>query len=129
MKEFLDLIWEQEKDRLYITREEFDIGFDGCEFDVYRRDDSSISMIFVVRGPEFHFVKFGTDVHASRDILNKYPGSLIDKHGYALTKTPKEDMRQRRFNERLGFYSVDEDELDIHYKIDHLRKRKPSCQS
>lgn len=127
MNEFVAILWEQMKDKLYMTPEQFAAGYEGCEFDAWRRPDGSIYLLFIVRGPEFHFVKFG-DEPADRAILDKYPGALIDRYGYAQTKTPKDDTRQQRFNERLGFYRTGEDDLDIHYRIDHLRTRKPSCQ-
>lgn len=127
MNEYVNLLWEQLKGVLYVTPEQFAEGFDGCEFDPLRREDGSIWALFIIKGPEFHFVKFGDDA-ADKSVLRKYPGSLIEKHGYALTKTPKEDTRQQRFNERLGFYRVGEDEFDIHYRIDNLRTRTSPCQ-
>lgn len=114
---------------LFLTPEQFEQSLDGWTLDPVLRDDGSICFIFVSKGPEFHFQKFGTDVQASREHLRKYPGEIIAAHGYALTRTPKTDTRQQRFNERLGFYRVGEDEWDIHYRIDHLRKKEPPCQS
>lgn len=111
-----------------MTRAEFAQSLEGWTIDPVCRPDGSIGLIFVSNGPEFHFQKFGTDIQASRAILKKYPGEIIATHGYALTKTPKTDARQQRFNERLGFYRVDEDEFDIHYRIDHLRKKETPCQ-
>lgn len=113
---------------LFITREQFAQSLDGWTLDLVLRDDGSIAIIFVSKGPEFHFSKFGSDIQISRAYLKKYPGSLIEKYGYALTKTPLTDARQIRFNERLGFYRIAEDEFDIHYRIDHLRKKESPCQ-
>lgn len=113
---------------LYLTREQFEQTLDGWTIEPVLRADSSIGIIFVSKGPEFHFAKFGTDIQASRAILKKYPGELIATHGYALTKTPLTDRRQQRFNERLGFYRIDADEFDIHYRIDQLRMKEPPCQ-
>lgn len=123
----IDLLFSQTP--LFMTREQFAKSLDGWTIDPVLRDDGNISLIFVSRGPEFHFAKFGTDLQASRDLLKKYPGELIAQHGYALTKTPKTDTRQIRFNERLGFCRVGEDEFDIHYRIDQMRKKEPSCHS
>lgn len=113
---------------LFLTREQFDHAHEGWTLDPVCRPDGSIGIIFVSKGPEFHFAKFGTDIQATRAILQKYPGELIAQHGYALTKTPKTDTRQQRFNQRLGFYPVGEDEWDIHYRIDQLRKKVTPCQ-
>jgi hypothetical protein len=114
---------------LFITREQFEQSLDGWTLDPVCRTDGSIGLIFVSKGPEFHFAKFGADIQASRDILKKYPGELIAAHGYALTKTPKTDARQLRFNTRLGFYQTGEDEFYIHLRIDHLRAKETPCQS
>lgn len=112
---------------LFLTREQFEQSLDGWALDPVLRPDGSIGIIFLSKGPEFHFQKFGTDIQASRAILKKYPGEIIAAHGYALTKTPKTDTRQLRFNTRLGFYQVGEDEFDIHLRIDHLRVKETPC--
>ena len=106
---------------LFITRAQFEQSLEGWTLDPVLRADGSIGIIFVSNGPEFHFQKFGTDIQASRDILNKYPGEIIAQHGYAMTKTPKADTRQARFNRRLGFFVVGEDEFDLHMRIEKLR--------
>ena len=121
----IDLLFDQTP--LFITREQFAQSLDGWTLDPVLRDDGSIAMIFVSKGPEFHFAKFGTDFQIGRAILKKYPGELIAQHGYALTKTPKTDTRQLRFNARLGFFPVGEDEFDIHLRINHLRTKEPPC--
>lgn len=120
MNEYVELLWSQLKDVLYVTPEQFAEGYEDCEFDPLRRADGSIWLLFIVKGPEFHFIKLG-DEPADKDVLRKYPGSLIEKHGYALTKTPKEDVRQVRFNQRLGFFVTGEDEFDFHMRIEKLR--------
>lgn len=112
---------------LFLTREQFSQSLDGWELEPVLRADGSIFVIFVVKGPEFHFAKFG-DETASMAQLRKYPGELIAKYGYALTKTPKAATRQQRFNERLGFYRIGEDQFDVLYRIDHLRKKESPCQ-
>lgn len=111
---------------LFLTREEFQKTLDGWTIDPVEVDGRTIG-VFLVKGPEFHFSKFD-ETPATRAMLRKYPGSLIERYGYALTSTPKEDARQRRFNERLGFYQIMEDEYDIHYKIDRIRSKEQQCQ-
>lgn len=127
--ELLDLLWQQAKETLYLTRQQYAESLDGWELDPLYREDGTVSFIFVVRGPEFHFAKFGADVQASREHLQRYPGTLIQQYGYAITKTPKDAPRQQRFNERLGFYRIGEDQFDVHYRIDQLRKKETPCQS
>ena len=107
--------------QLYLTKAEFTESLTGWTLDPVCRQDGTIGIIFMVKGPEFHFAKFGSDIQASRDHLKKYPGSLIQQYGYALTRTPKTATRQQRFNERLGFYRIGEDEFDVHFKIQTMR--------
>lgn len=112
---------------LYLTRAQFEQSLAGWEFDFVLRKDNTLALVFLVKGPEFHFAKFGNDLQVTREHLKKYPGSLLAKYGYALTKTPKTDQRQQRFNERLGFFRIGEDEFDIHYRIENSIG-KPPCQ-
>lgn len=112
---------------LFITREQFAQSLDGWTIDPVLRPDGSIGIVFISKGPEFHFAKFCTDVQASREHLKKYPGELIARYGYALTKTPKTMARQIRFNKRLGFVVTAEDESYIHFRIDHLRNKETPC--
>ena len=120
-------LWEHSP--LFVSREEFERTLDGWTLEPVHDAAGEVAVIFVVKGPEFHFCKLDETYQATREILRRYPGELIARHGYALTRTPKEDRRQRRFNERLGFYAVGEDEHDVHYRIDKLRNTKEAgCQ-
>lgn len=111
---------------LFLTRAEFEKTLEGWTLEpVYK--DGEVAVVFVVKGPEFHFQKFDPSYQAGREILRRYPGELIARYGYALTRTPKDDTRQQRFNERCGFFRIGEDENDIHYKIDNFRIKERSC--
>jgi hypothetical protein len=124
----IDLLWAQAQETLYITKEQFTQSLEGWTLDSVLRDDASIGAVFVSRGPEFHFATFGGDIQATRAHLKKYPGELIAIHGYAITRTPKTDTRMVRFNQRLGFYAIGQDEFDVHMRIDQLRKKGFTCQ-
>jgi hypothetical protein len=121
-KELLDILLKASP--LYFSSVDFEKHMEGFEIEAMHLPCGQPRLIFIIKGPEFHFVK-PTDqsIHAS-DLL-RYPGSLIKKYGYATTKTPLPDKRQQRFNERLGFYRVLEDEEHIHYRIEKMRNR--SC--
>ncbi len=121
----IDLLFSQTP--LFVSPEEFAKSLDGWELEPILRGDGSVWVVFVVKGPEFHFAKFGEDPARMAE-LRKYPGELIARYGYALTKTPKSATRQQRFNERLGFYRVGEEDDYILYRIDHLRKKESICQ-
>jgi hypothetical protein len=132
----LDLLWQKAREDLFLNgpederihREAFEKTLEGWDIEEVE-GLNGIAGVFVVRGPEFHFQIFDSSFTATREHLRRYPGMLIDAYGYALTRTPKEDFRQRRFNERLGFFQVGEDDLYIHYKINQLPFReKTPCQ-
>lgn len=121
----LDLLWQDAL--VFVTREEFDKTLDGWDLEPIEQNGKT-AVIFTVKGPEFHFSKLDPAFQCTRETLRRYPGELIAQHGYALTRTPKDDQRQLRFNRRLGFYPVGEDEHFVHLRIDQLR-REPTCQS
>jgi len=120
-------LWDSQKQFCYVEKEEYLADFSDWLLDPLLNDDGSLAAIFIVNGPEFHFVSMKTGRTASRSILIKYPGSLISRYGFATTRTLKEDVRQQRFNEAIGFVKVGEDEQFIHYQITELRGGR-SCQ-
>jgi hypothetical protein len=125
----MDLIGKlHERSPLFLSREEFEATLDGWTLDPVERNGEVIG-VFVVKGPEFHFDKWD-DTSADRAILRKYPGSLVEQYGYAVTRTPKDDHRQLAFNRRLGFEPIAEDEYDVIQRITRERfTRRVKCQS
>lgn len=123
--ELVDRLWADSL--LFLTREEFAQTLDGWDLEPELDAAGVVVGVFLVKGPEFHFGKFSAQHQCTREILRRYPGSLIERYGYALTKTPKDDARQLRFNQRLGFYPVGEDDYDIHMRIDRLRTKEAPC--
>lgn len=117
----MDLIGKLWQDSpLFLTRAEFEKTLEGWTLEpIYK--DGEVAVVFVVKGPEFHFSKLDPSYQAGREILRRYPGELIARYGYALTRTPKDDVRQMRFNSRLGFFVIGEDEYDLHLRIEKLR--------
>lgn len=113
---------------LFLTRAEFEQSLQGWQIETVQ-GPAGVAGVVLSKGPEFHFAKFDAAFQVTREILRRWPGELIERHGYALTRTPKEDTRQRRFNERLGFQAVGEDEFDVHYRITRMRGKDQSCQS
>jgi hypothetical protein len=88
--------------------------------------DGELFAVVLMKGPEFHFVS--TQKHAiTRADIRRHLKPLIEQYGYAQTRAPKKDTRQRRFNLLLGFQQVGEDELDYIYRIESL-KEAPKCQ-
>jgi hypothetical protein len=110
---------------LCLTREQFERSLEGWEIDpVYGADGLAVG-VFLVKGPELHFSKFDKTA-VTREHLRKLT-DLIKTHGYATTRTPKDDERMLRLNKRLGFYHVGEDEFDIHLRIDKFRVKDSPC--
>lgn len=104
---------------LFLSREEFAKTLDGWTIEPVEVDGRTIG-VFLVKGPEIHFSKFD-DTSVTRSHLARL-AQLIAEHGHAITRTPKDDVRMLRLNQRLGFYKVGEDEWDVHLRIDKLRQ-------
>lgn len=122
--ELIARLWKDSP--LFLTLEQFTQGLQGWELDPIQGPEG-IAGVIVHRGPEFHFAKFDPAFQVDRSILKKYPGDMIARYGYAQTKTPIDDTRQQRFNQRLGFVEVARDDLDITYQIHRMRGQQ--CQS
>jgi hypothetical protein len=122
--DLIDRLWQDSP--LFLARDEFAKTLEGWTLEPVEHDGEVVGVV-VVNGPRFHFAKFTPEFQVGRSILRKYPGELVARHGFAETSTPKDDTRQQRFNERLGFRKVGEDAFDIHYRITELRGSQ--CQS
>lgn len=124
-----DILWQQASaGLLFIPKETFLEGLEGWEIDP-REVDGELAFIFLTKGPELHFMTLGTGrpmpAAMVRDVLHK----IIAKHGYVTVKTPKDEVRQQKFNRRIGFVQVGEDEHDIHFRMDRFaRDRSTPCQ-
>lgn len=114
-----DMLWEKAEPFLFITKEAFLINLDSWEIEAVEHEGELVA-ILVTKGPEMHFQ--GTGLPIPRKIVFGVLQKIIDQHGYALTKTPKDQTRQHRFNALIGWKAVGEDAYDIHYRIDALRR-------
>jgi hypothetical protein len=122
--EIIDRLWQDSP--LFLTREQFGQTLQGWE--IHRvHGAAGLAGVVITKGPEFHFSKFDPHYQVTRADLARWPGDLIAKYGYALTRTPKDDTRQHRFNARLGFVKVGEDQYDIHLRITRMRGKDQSC--
>lgn len=113
-------MWDTVKDVLYITREDFVASLDGYAIVPFFNDAKEMYGVVVHRGPAFHFILFGPKWQLTKAILRQYPGKLIEQYGYAETFTPVEDMRQQRFNKRVGFVETKRDEQYVHFRIERM---------
>ena len=119
----IDRMWDAVKDTLYISRAQFEKSLEGFVIvPEYNGDDMVAAVMH--QGPVFHFITLGPKWQLTREMLRKWPGSLIKQYGYAETYTPLEDTRQHRFNKRLGFVEIRRDAQNIYYRIEGMK----SCQ-
>ena len=116
----IELLWRQAEPDVFITREEFVQGLEGWEIEPVLVD-GEIMGAFVTKGPALHFSIF----HATRPITMKTIRprleAIIAEHGFVTTRTPKDAVRQHRFNRLMGFTPVGEDEFFVHYRLEAIR--------
>ena len=113
-----DILWGAVKETLFCTREEYLATLKDWFVWALEQDGETLALR-VSNGPEFHFVIVKRKSFTMADIRAMVK-PLIDSYGYATTRTPLRDKRQQRFNERLGFVRVREDQYDVIYRIDKL---------
>lgn len=124
----IDRIWQQVEPNVFIEREQFLDDILQYDQAVLFPPQGPPAFVFLAKGPEFHFISLGTKRPMTMKFIRETLTAFIKKHGFARTRTPKTDLRQQRFNEKLGFAKTHEDEYDIFYRIDEV-KPCPSSQS
>lgn len=119
MSELTDLLWEKVESVLYITKDEYVRTLAEWKIKPIHMD-GELAWITVQKGPEFHFQSVGKTRVLPMRIVRSFLQTIIDEHGFALTKTPLEDIRQQRFNRRFGFVEIGRDVFDISFRIERL---------
>jgi len=112
-----DVIWDSVKYEIFCTKDEFLENLKQYEVFALHRD-GVLAGLWMTKGAEFHIYPMGGS-YTMADIRNVIQ-PLIDRYGYATTKTPLSDKRQQRFNRRLGFVQIGEDDVYVTYKIESL---------
>lgn len=121
--DLIEHIWKKAEPTVFFEKDIFVRAYDGWH--IYPVVDKGLLLAIVAeKGPEFHFQAMGTSI--PRRIVVSVLQGLIDRHGFAVTKTPKEENRQHRFNRLVGFEVTGEDEYDVYYRIDRVRGRPVS---
>lgn len=115
-----DRLWEKAAETLFISKEQFLRNLEGWDIEQVEIE-GELAGVVLSKGAEIHFQSFGTGHPITGKMLWERLNKVIDQHGYAMTRTPKDDARQNRFNLRFGFKVVGEDEYDFLYRIDRLR--------
>ncbi len=127
--EIMERIWRQMEPSVYISRREFMDGLEGWQI-TPREINGELIGATLVRGPEFHFVTFGARKMFSPALIVDCLQPIIERHGFVRTRTPKEDVRQCRFNLRIGFCAERDDEFYTYFRMEKLNLHKaPPCLS
>ncbi len=124
-----DRIWDRAREDLYITREQYFETLKDWAIEPVTRDGVLLGAV-MRKGPEFHFVTFRASSRIGRSVVRDVLAPQLEQFGYVLTRTPKPEERQHRFNRAVGFVAVGEDEYNIHYRLDRGRcavTRSTSC--
>lgn len=116
----IDIIWARVEPTSFLSKQQFVYGMEGWKISPVWIG-GEIAFVTATNGPAFHFQSMGTGHKLSRGMITDFLGKIIAEHGYATTRTPKDDERQNRFNRLFGFTAVGEDTFDIHYRIERLR--------
>lgn len=120
MIDLQDLLWEKASQVLFLTKDEYlQTLADWVIKPVYV--DGELAWITVQKGPEFHFQSFGATKQMPLRSIREFLQGIISEYGHAITRTPIEDTRQQRFNERFGFQRIGQDQFDIIYRIECVR--------
>lgn len=122
--EVIDELWRRNEPDLFMTKDDFVEGFKDWHM-ILEPKFGDPKFVAFVKGAEFHYAALEQHRSLSLRVIRSFLGHVIASAGHALTRTPKDDIRQRRFNEAIGFVVVGEDEFFVHYKIERVQK----CQS
>lgn len=118
-EDIIERIWVHTEPSVYISRNEFLAGLAGWDIRSIGID-GEIAGATLTKGPEFHFVSFGLHKVFPPMLIKECLQPIIDEHGFVLTKTPKDDARQCRFNIRIGFRRQSEDEYYTYFRMTQL---------
>lgn len=117
MTEVTDLLWAQVEPIVFITREQFDRALEACEIEPVEID-GVLAFAALTKGAEFHFASFDTGARITRAMIWDRLNPILERHGHATTRTPKDDTRQQRLNKLLGFRAIGADEFFVHYRME-----------
>lgn len=117
--EIHDLLWEQNKDVLYITKARYLEGLKGWTIAPHEVNGERVGATLVC-GTEFHFAVFSKNFKLTRADIRRYLLPILEEHGSVTTKTPHEATRQQRFNKLIGFEQTGQDEYYVHFTLKRL---------
>ncbi len=123
MTAIIDRLWEKDEPLVFTTKDQYVKNLEGWDFTVHTVDGEP-AFVALSCGPVFHFTSLGSHKSLPMKIIRSFLQQLIERYGYAETRTPANDERQHRFNKLLGFVETGRDEYNyVIYRIERLRCR------
>jgi hypothetical protein len=113
----LEKLWRANEDVLYVTKQEFMASFADWDIAPHYAGDTLVGAT-LTKGSDFHFASFGAKWTLTRADIRRYLSPILAQYGCVTTRTPKDDVRQSRFNKVVGFVPTGEDEFYTHYKLE-----------
>ena len=124
MDDVRELIWQQAKEKLFVSRDEYMAALDEWEIEPYV-EDGKVWLVVLRKGPELHYMSVGAGKPLTGKTFRKMMEPQLEQYGYVTTRTPHTLERQHRINRWLGFVVASEDEFAVNYRLD----RSAPCQS
>jgi hypothetical protein len=113
----IDALWAlAPAEHVMLGRENFAAALDG--WDLMPVEIGGLTaFVILTKGPLIHFRSLGTRRPALHWRIRAILAPIIAAHGYVETDTPRDDARQIRFNQRIGFAKVGEDDAHVHFRM------------
>lgn len=119
-EEIIDRLWLRAEPKVYVTKDEFVHAYDDWQIDAV--DVAGMPAFAVLtKGPEIHYDSLSTGKMVSRRDFAAQLQKVIDREGYAITRTPHEATAQHRINKRFGAVEIGRDRFDVHYRWNEVK--------
>lgn len=120
MDGLIDILWAKASEHLYCSKEQYVETLKGWAIEAVEQDGVPVGAV-LRKEDEFHFITFGAAPRISRATVRAVLAPQLEAFGHVLTRTPRLEERQHRFNKTVGFVQTGEDEYNIHYRLDRGR--------
>lgn len=125
-----EALWRKDRRRVFLSKAQYLSALDGWDLEAHEVGGEVVG-VAMSKGPEFHYATFGPKWHLNRADIRKYLSPILAQHGRVVTRAPRDDYRQQRFNRIIGFTDVGGDEFFIHMELKALklgRQGRNECQ-
>jgi hypothetical protein len=117
MIDVVEALWSQIEPAVFISREQFTRELEEWEIEPVEIN-GALAFAVLTKGPELHFASFGTGAPISLVMIKARIDPLLERYGFVTVRTPKNDVRQHRFNKRFGFKQIGSDEFFTYFRMD-----------